>query len=336
MSKQFATTVVQQLTQAGYIAYWAGGCVRDLLLEKHPSDFDVATSATPAQVRQVFGPRRTLAVGESFGVIIVLGPKGSGEQVEVATFRSEGTYSDGRRPDAVTYSSPEEDAQRRDFTINGMFFNPLTETVHDFVGGQEDLRRQIVRAIGNPRDRMGEDKLRMLRAVRFAALLGYELDERTSTAIREMHTQVLVVSAERIAVELLKMLRHPRRAAAMRLAADLRLLEVVIPELNEFTLRDDGKWNRTLQLLERLQESAAEIALAALLRDVPAAGDRRDREIAHSGTVLAVCRRLKFSNEQTDRICWLSAQRGTIATLPTATLATVKRLTAHPLSLIHI
>jgi tRNA nucleotidyltransferase/poly(A) polymerase len=162
--RQFAVEVVRRLRAAGFAAYWAGGCVRDRLLGRVPKDYDVATDATPPQIRQVFGHRRTLAIGAAFGVITVVGPKAAG-MVEVTTFRRDAAYSDGRHPDGVTFSSAEEDAQRRDFTINGLFFDPLAEEVIDFVGGQEDLRRGVIRAIGQAAERFAEDKLRMLRAV---------------------------------------------------------------------------------------------------------------------------------------------------------------------------
>ncbi|MCR4411750.1 MAG: CCA tRNA nucleotidyltransferase, partial [Thermoguttaceae bacterium] len=164
--RQFAEEVVRRLRAAGFLAYWAGGCVRDQLMGLDPKDYDVATSAVPEQVRQVFGRRRTVAVGAAFGVITVVGPPGAG-QIEVATFRSDRTYSDGRHPDEVVFSSPEEDAARRDFTINGLFYDPVAQEVIDYVGGRDDLARRLLRAIGDPRQRFAEDKLRLLRAVRF-------------------------------------------------------------------------------------------------------------------------------------------------------------------------
>lgn len=331
MPRDFAVDVVRQLTQAGYLAYWAGGCVRDLLRGEEPNDFDVATSATPDQVRQVFGTRRTLAVGESFGVIIVLGPKGSGHQIEVATFRREKDYKDGRRPETVEFCSPEEDARRRDFTINGMFYDPLTGTVHDFVGGQADLRQRLVRAIGNPRDRMDEDKLRLLRAVRFATVLDFQLDTATAEAVSQMASQVIIVSAERIAQELRRMLTHPHRARAARLCADFNLLDVIMPEVREYTLRhSEQRWQQIQDLLAKLGNVPFEVAMAALLRDVPAAADRRERSAAQHGTVLSVCRRLKLSNEETDIICWLTARRGAFDDLASRPMADAKRLAVHP------
>src|SRR6202790_5196581 len=166
--REFAIQVVERLREAGYQALWAGGCVRDELLGRTPKDYDVATDARPEEVCRLF--RRTIAVGMSFGVIKVLGPRVDGEflQVEVATFRSDVSYTDGRHPDAVVFSSPREDAERRDFTINGMFFDPIEDRLIDYVGGQQDLQSRVLRAIGEPARRFTEDKLRMLRGVRIA------------------------------------------------------------------------------------------------------------------------------------------------------------------------
>ena len=230
-SREFATDVVRQLRAAGYTALWAGGCVRDLLLGRGAEDYDVATSATPEQVRTLFGKRRTLAVGESFGVIIVLPPSKTAEPVEVATFRTEGVYLDGRRPTEVAFSTPEEDAQRRDFTINGMFYDPIQMQVLDYVGGEADLHRKVLRAIGDPHARMTEDKLRMLRAVRFAATLEFELDPTTRAAVQLMAPEMRVVSAERIAQELRKVLAHRTRVRGFQLLAETGLLEVLFPEV---------------------------------------------------------------------------------------------------------
>jgi len=211
--QQFAEDVVGRLREAGFEAYWAGGCVRDQMMGRRPKDFDVATSATPEQIRELFGRRRTLAIGAAFGVITVLGGKPL-EPIEVATFRRDAAYSDGRHPDSVTFSSAEEDASRRDFTINGLFYDPVEKKVIDFVGGCEDMQRRVIRAIGCPRDRITEDKLRMLRAVRFAAALEFEIDEETFLAVREMADQIGVVSAERIAAEVTKMLIGRNRVRA--------------------------------------------------------------------------------------------------------------------------
>src|SRR6185312_15507402 len=228
----FAIEVVRTLQQAGFRALWAGGCVRDELLGLTPHDFDVATDARPEQVMKLF--RRSVAVGAAFGVIEVIGPRGPHHQhltVEVATFRSDGAYLDGRRPNSVTFSSPEEDAQRRDFTINGMFFDPLAGQLHDFVGGQADLQARVLRAIGDPIARFNEDKLRVLRAVRIAARFDLTIDAQTLAAAQRIAPQITVVSAERIAEELRKLLAHPNRGRGVKLLAECGLTPVIFPEL---------------------------------------------------------------------------------------------------------
>ncbi|HBJ34502.1 MAG TPA: [cytidine(C)-cytidine(C)-adenosine (A)]-adding enzyme [Planctomycetaceae bacterium] len=222
-----ALAVIRRLQSAGFVAYLAGGCVRDGLLGRPPKDFDVATNATPEAVRQIFGHRRTLAFGASFGVI---GVQGTGkEPTEVATFRSDGTYSDGRRPDQVHFGSAEEDALRRDYTINGLFYDPVQDSVIDFVDGRADLAKRVVRAIGDPYLRIAEDKLRMLRAVRFAATLGFSIDHVTTDAIRRLADQVIVTSGERIGAEVQRMLGNRGAQIAIELLADTHLLEVIWP-----------------------------------------------------------------------------------------------------------
>src|SRR5438874_6755264 len=188
--RAFATDVVRRLKEAGFEALWAGGCVRDQMLGREPDDYDVATSARPEQVQALF--RRTVAVGVSFGVVEVLGPRTPDGplKVQVATFRRDAAYSDGRHPDAVTFSTAREDAERRDFTINGMFFDPLEERVIDYVGGEADLKAGIVRAIGDPLQRLTEDKLRLLRAVRFAARFAFTLDPTTAAALKSMADEI--------------------------------------------------------------------------------------------------------------------------------------------------
>src|SRR5579871_2975855 len=221
--RDFAIEVVRRLREAGHEALWAGGCVRDELLRLIPKDYDIATSALPEQVQKLF--RRTIALGMSFGVIEVLGPRSSEGvlKIQVATFRSDVSYSDGRRPDAVVFSSAREDALRRDFTINGMFYDPLENRLIDYVGGQDDLRARVLRAIGDPRQRFDEDKLRMLRAVRMAMRFDLALDAATADAIRANAREISVVSAERVADELRKMLVDSRRSRALRLLFDLGL-----------------------------------------------------------------------------------------------------------------
>ncbi len=274
--REFAVDVVRRLQVAGFRALWNGGCVRDFLMGRTPKDYDVATDARPEAVRQLFGHRRTLAVGASFGVIIVLGSKEAGN-IEVATFRTEGPYLDGRRPEHVDFAGPEEDAQRRDFTINGMFYDPVSEQVLDYVGGEKDLAAGVVRAIGRPADRMTEDKLRMLRAVRFAATLDFQLDPATAEAVRTMAPEIHVVSAERIAQELKKMLVDPHRRRAIELARDTHLLVEILPEVKPVLDAPDGAgWEATLRRLRLLEQKPRfELATAALWPVCPQIAPRR-------------------------------------------------------------
>ncbi|MDP1562214.1 MAG: CCA tRNA nucleotidyltransferase [Pirellulaceae bacterium] len=227
----FARWIIERLSEGGHQALLAGGCVRDRLLGKRPKDYDVATSATPDQVRAIFGHRRTIPVGAAFGVITVIGDKETGN-VEVATFRYDGGYSDGRHPDHVTYSNAEHDAQRRDFTINGLFFDPLQDAVVDYVQGQVDLDRRLIRAIGNPHDRFNEDHLRMLRAVRFATVLDFEIELETLAAIQELAHQILTISGERIAAEMQRLLASPRRGRGLSLLDQSGLLLHLLPQWN--------------------------------------------------------------------------------------------------------
>src|SRR5712692_5649183 len=218
MLKNFSISIVRKLREHGYQAFLVGGCVRDLLLGREPADYDVATDATPDEVMRIFP--ETYAVGAQFGVVLVPLPKdsaskGENDTVEVATFRTDIGYSDGRHPDQVRYSkNPREDVERRDFTINGLLLDPIKNEVLDFVGGRKDLEAGIIRTIGEPEHRFAEDKLRMLRAVRFAARFGYRIDPATLAAIRRLAVQIHQVSRERVRDELTKMLTedHARKA----------------------------------------------------------------------------------------------------------------------------
>ncbi len=257
--RQWAVRIVNQLQKAGFQTLWAGGCVRDALLGIEPKDYDVATSATPDEVQQLFGIKKTLAIGKSFGVITVLGPKSAGH-IEVATFRRDGGYSDGRRPDSVEFTDAKEDALRRDYTINGMFFDPITEEVIDYVGGQEDIQRKLIRAIGDADQRIEEDKLRMLRGVRFAATYGFEIEPKTMVAIQNKACEISAVSPERIGTELRRMLGHSGKARALRLLIEGRLWEQVLPS----DIASDFDWSDKVGLLQEL-DSDFPTLLAAIL-----------------------------------------------------------------------
>ena len=287
--RRFAYRVVSRLTEAGFTAYWAGGCVRDQLFGRTPKDYDVATNAKPEQVRELFGRHRTLSVGQSFGVITVLGGR-SVAPIEVATFREDVSYSDGRHPDAVRFSHAREDALRRDFTINGLFYDPIQEQVVDFVEGQRDLELGIVRAIGDPEQRLDEDKLRMLRAIRFAADFDFEIAETTFAAVQHHAIEIQQVSAERISNELHKMLVHPRHSHALELLRESGLWQAVFPEIGH---GDEAYWQRLTSVF-----SATKIRdFSTVLAFVAWAEQNQDSlELVES-----ICRRLKVSNQDRRR-----------------------------------
>jgi poly(A) polymerase len=320
-------------------ALWAGGCVRDQLLGQTPKDYDVATDARPEQVRELFGRRRTLPIGAAFGVISVMGPKSAGH-IEVATFRRDAQYSDGRHPDSVAFSTAEEDARRRDFTINGLFFDPIDQRVIDFVGGLHDLQQGIVRAIGDPRERFGEDKLRMLRAVRFTATFGFALEEDTRTAIREQADDLVIVSAERIAAEMRRMLAHRQRARAVQLLEQTNLLAIVLPESatlepdesNPFTGGADTPWRRTLQTLSALGTEDFVAALGLLIREMqpidPAAAavPHDDGHPLSLQVAQAVSDRWRLANDEREGVARLLRDERVLRSARTVAWPTLQRI----------
>jgi poly(A) polymerase len=311
--REFAMEVVRTLQRAGFRALWAGGCVRDELLRLPPHDYDVATDATPDQVMKLF--RRSLAIGAAFGVVEVIGPRGPDHKhltVEVATFRSDGSYTDGRRPDSVVFSSPEEDAQRRDFTINGLFYDPIAEQLHDFVGGRTDLVAKVLRAIGDPMARFTEDKLRVLRAVRIAARFELTIDPGTLAAARRIAPQIAVVSAERIAEELRKLLSHSNRTRGVELLHEFGLIEVLFPELAGRVT------NEAPHVASLNREASFELSLASLLHALP----RQQVEV--------IADRLKLATAEKVRIGWLVAHQDVLRDAPTLRLSKLKPLLAHP------
>ena len=331
-AKRRVAEIVSTLRKQGHQAYLAGGCVRDLLLSRKPADYDVATDATPQQVMQIFP--QTYAVGEQFGVVLVPQSEASGATgvpahpserservVEVATFRSDAGYSDGRHPDEVRFTKdPREDVQRRDFTINGMMLDPTTNEVLDFVGGRDDLKAGIIRAIGEPERRFTEDKLRMLRAVRFAARFDYKIDPATRAAIQRLAPKIHQVSCERVREELTKMLTEGQARRAFELLDTSGLLREVLPEIAAMKgveqppqYHPEGDvFVHTLLLLEKLPAGASKtLAWGALLHDVgkpPTFRIAPDR-IRFDGHVevgvkmaAEILRRLRFSNHETDLI----------------------------------
>ena len=312
--RQAATDIVRRLREAGFDAYLVGGCVRDIVMGTEPKDYDVATSAAPPQVVGLFPD--SLTVGAHFGVVIVPGEEGS---VEVATFRRDGLYTDGRHPVQVEFAqSAEDDVRRRDFTINGLLYDPLENKVIDYVGGQADIRGRRVRAIGDPYQRFGEDRLRMLRAVRFAARFNFEIDPAAADAIRTLAGEIRLISAERIRDEILKILTEGQARRGFELLDSTNLLEQVLPEVKamqgveqppEFHPEGDV-WKHTLMMLAGLKNPTATLALGVLLHDVgkPRTFTVRERirfdNHVEVGVKMAeeICKRLRLSLRDTERV----------------------------------
>jgi len=341
-----ANSICETLRHNGYQALLVGGCVRDLLLGREPADFDVTTDAPPEQVAKLFP--ESVAVGAQFGVILI--PR-DGLKVEVATFRSDVGYSDGRHPDSVVYSkTPQEDVQRRDFTINGLLMRHDTGEVLDYVGGQADLKAHVIRAIGEPDRRFTEDKLRMMRAVRFAARFGFEIETETFRAIRRHVAEIQQVSPERLRDELTKMLTEGAARQAFELLDETRLLQQVLPEIGAMKgveqppqYHPEGDvWIHTRMMLEGLPETASPtLAWGVLLHDVgkpptfqsaAETGDRiRFNHHVEVGVrmVQAICRRLRFSNEDTEQIVALVGNHmkfGAVGEMRVSTLKKFVRL----------
>ena len=344
-----ALKIVGELRAAGHEAYLAGGCVRDLLLGREPSDYDVATSATPDVVLKLFP--KTFAVGAHFGVVLVAdGERDEYGTTEVATFRSDGAYSDGRHPVAVRYTtSAVEDVKRRDFTINGLLLDPLHEAEDlrraaiDYVGGLADLDAGVVRAIGKAEERFEEDHLRMLRGVRFAARFGFELDAETAAAIKRLAAKTAAVSRERVRDELTKMLTEGRARRAFELLDDTGLLKKVLPEVARMKgveqppqYHPEGDvWVHTLGLLAQLEAGcAATLAWGALLHDVgkPATFRKAPDRIRFDGHVdlgvavgAEILRRFRFSNDDTQQILALIENHMRFADASRMKASTLKR-----------
>jgi poly(A) polymerase len=345
--RELADRIFTTLRQNGYQAYLVGGCVRDLLMGRDPSDYDISTDARPERVQELFP--RSLTVGAKFGVILVVD---DGAEVEVATFRSDVGYSDGRHPDHVVYAdSAKQDVRRRDFTINGLLMDPATREVLDFVDGRADLRAGIVRAIGDPRARFAEDKLRMMRAVRFAARFGFQIEPETLAAAQKLAPQVTQVSPERIREELAKLLTEGAARRGFELLEETGLLAVVLPDVAgmkgveqppQFHPEGDV-WIHTRMMLEKLPPNCSPtLAWGVLLHDVgkpptfsPATGPgTRIRFDGHVevGARMAerICRELRFSNDDTKQIETLVANHLRFKDVRQMRQATLKRFVRLP------
>jgi poly(A) polymerase len=339
-----AEKIVQMLTQAGHVAVYAGGCVRDALLQRPYLDVDIATSATPDQVQALF-PKASDPQGKAFGVIRL---RIDEHVFEIATFRVDGPYLDGRRPSSITFTTAEEDAKRRDFTINGMFFNPLQNQLLDYVAGQADLSAKIIRAIGDPVSRFTEDRLRLFRAIRFAVQLGFEMEPATWKALIQLSPSSNVISPERVRDELIKIFTSPDPARGFDLLHQSGLLAVWIPELLEMRgcaqspehHPEGDVWVHTRLLLTHMRNPSPVLALSALLHDIgkPRTSktdpDGRIRFFGHEGVgarmAEEILRRLRFSNDEVAAITACIANHMAFKDAPNMRVSTLKRLLARP------
>src|SRR5438034_3709031 len=339
-----AREIAARLREAAHIAYFAGGCVRDILRGVTPKDFDIATNARPEEVQKLFP--RTYAVCAHFGVIVVV----EGDfQFEVATFRSDDAYIDGRHPSAVHFSSPEEDAKRRDFTINGMFFDPVAEKVIDFVGGRADLEAKLVRAIGDPAQRFAEDRLRMLRAVRFATVLDYKIDNQTWDALVANATSINQISAERIRDEVVRIFTSPNRVRGWDLLDSSGLMPAILPELDamkgvlqpeQFHPEGDVFVHTRLMLSMLPEKVSVPLVFAVLFHDVAKpvtatvdkTGRIRFNEHDRIGAAMteAIMRRLRFSGAEIEATVEMVRQHMVFKDVPKMRVAKLKRFMARP------
>ncbi len=338
-----ASAVAQFLADAGFTALWAGGCVRDLLMGRTPKDYDIATNATPDQVERLFP--RAITVGKSFGVVRV---RRDNLEYEIATFRKDRAYRDGRHPDGIEFADDRTDAQRRDFTVNALFLDPRTSMIRDYVGGQADLAARRLRAVGRPDDRFAEDHLRMLRAARFAATLEFALDPATADAVRRLAPRLASISAERIQQELTRLLLEaPRAGAALELLHDLGLLRVILPELE--TLRGQEQppqfhpegdvWTHTVLMLNAMRRPDLRLAYAVLLHDIGKPGTARrvadrirfDRH-AGVGAALAetILRRLRLPNDDIKAVAYAIGNHMRFMDVQRMRKATLHRLVGAP------
>jgi poly(A) polymerase len=342
--EQTALEVVRRLRAAGHVAYYAGGSVRDLLRGRSPKDIDIATDARPEAVQKIFS--RTYAVGAHFGVIVVLE---NGFQFEVATFRSDGAYLDGRRPSEVHFATAEEDAARRDFTINGMFFDPEADKVIDFVDGRADLDARLVRAIGDPAQRFAEDRLRILRAVRFATVLEFEIEPGTWDAVLAQAPSISEISAERIREELVRIFMSPLRVRGWDLLDASGLMRVILPELEEMKdcaqppqFHPEGDvFTHTRIMLDMLPEEASlPLVLSVLFHDIgkpPTSAVDENGRIRFNGhdrigaeMTEAIMQRLRFSRTEIDATVEAVRQHMVFKDVPNMRVAKLKRFMARP------
>jgi len=362
--EEAAIGIVKRLRENGFSALFAGGCVRDMLMSSVPEDYDIATDARPDDIINIF--KRTIPVGIHFGVVLVME---NDFEFEVTTFRSDGTYSDGRHPDTVTFCDARGDALRRDFTINGMFYDPIKDKHFDYVGGEDDLKSGLIRAIGNPFERFDEDRLRMIRAVRFACRFNFRIENRTAEAIKKLYDKIVTVSRERIRDELRKTLTGPNPDTGIKMLDDLNLLHEILPEVTAMkgvrqpeNFHPEGDvFTHTLLTLSKLADrreatgserehhttsnstgsnnlsSSWELAMAALLHDIgkPATFEIADRirfnnhDNVGAGMAEKICERFRMSNAEKERITWLVKMHLYLRHAQEMRISKLKRLFAH-------
>jgi poly(A) polymerase len=340
--RESALTVVKRLREAGYESYFAGGCVRDMLLGKPPQDFDVTTNARPEDIRALFA--HTVPIGAQFGVMLVLI---DGQSFEVATFRHDGAYLDGRRPSEVRYGSLEEDILRRDFTINGMIYDPVEDRLIDRVGGRADLEARIIRAIGDPRRRFEEDRLRMVRAIRFAAGLDFTIEENTFAAIREMAMTITDISWERIGDELTRILTEGGARKGFELLDSAELLKILLPEIAAMKGVEQSRdyhpegdvFTHTMLTLSHLGSATETLAFGCLLHDVgkPVCIRRDGGRLTFyghtetgAGMAVEILKRLKRSRASWERVAYLVRNHLRHTQAPAMRLSTLKRFLGEP------
>ena len=343
--KETAIGIVKRLREKNFSALFAGGCVRDMLMGSVPEDYDIATDARPDDIINIF--ERTVPVGIHYGVVLVIE---NGFEFEVATFRSDGTYTDGRHPDTVTFCDARGDALRRDFTINGMFYDPINDEHFDYVGGREDLKARLIRAIGDPSERFNEDRLRMIRAVRFACRFDYKIEDQTADAIKRLYDKILTVSMERTRDELRKILTGPNPHTGIKMLDDLNLLNEILPEVTAMkgvrqpeNYHPEGDvFTHTLLTLSELAASQTsvdswELAMAVLLHDIgkPVTFEIADRIRFNNHDNIGadmserICERLKMSNAEKERITWLVKMHLYLRHAQQMRISKLKRLFAH-------
>ena len=340
--REKAVAVIERLKQAGYEAYFAGGSVRDMLLGRDPDDYDIATSARPEDIQKIFP--RTLEVGAQFGVVLVLS---EGDAFEVATFRYDGPYLDGRRPSEVRYAGLEEDIRRRDFTVNGLMYDPLEDRLIDLIGGRDDLARRRIRAIGDARARFQEDRLRMIRAARFSASLGFDIEPETLDAIGAEASHITQVSSERIGEEVTRILTEGGARRGFEIMDATGLLPLILPEISAMhgveqspDYHPEGDvFVHTMLVLEQLVEPTESVAYGALLHDVgkPVTAGRNEQRITFYGhteqgaeMAVAILKRLKRSRSVWERVAYLVKNHLRHVQAPKMRVSTLKRFLGEP------